>query len=75
MTIAQPFKVGFEAQKIRLVPNGTADFNYKAFLFELTQDILHSVVPLGLNATVNSWYPTFKGWAIVKDPSGIRAKS
>ena len=38
MTIAQPlnFKVGFEAQKIRLVPNGTADFNYKAFLFELT---------------------------------------
>ena len=38
MTIAQPlnFKVGFEAEKIRLVPNGTADFNYKAFLFELT---------------------------------------
>ena len=36
MTIAQPFKVGFETQKIRLVPNGTADFNYKAFLFELT---------------------------------------
>ena len=36
MTIAQPLNVGFEAQKIRLVPNGTADFNYKAFLFELT---------------------------------------
>ena len=70
MTIAPPFKVGFVAQKIRLVPNGT----YKAFLFELW-DILHSVVPLGLNATVNSWYPTFKGWAIVKHPSGIRAKS
>ena len=44
MTIAQPLKVGFEAQKIRPVPNGTADFNYKAFLFELTWDILHSVV-------------------------------
>ena len=55
MTIAPPFKVGFVAQKIRLVPNGT----YKAFLFELW-DILHSVVPLGLNATVHSWYPTFK---------------
>ena len=36
LTIAQPLKVGFEAQKIQLVPNGTADFNYKAFLFELT---------------------------------------
>ena len=36
MTIVQPFKVGLEAQKIRLVPNATAEFNYKAFLFELT---------------------------------------
>ena len=36
MAIAQPFKVGFAAQKIRLVPNGTADFNYEAFLFERT---------------------------------------
>ena len=37
--------------------------------------ILHSVVPLELNAAVNAWYPTLKGWAIVKHPSGIRAKS
>ena len=39
--------------------------------------ILHSVVSLGLNATVNSWYPTFKfkGWAIVNHPFGIKAKS
>jgi hypothetical protein len=38
MTIVQPFnfKVGFEAQKIGLAPNGTADFITKEFLFELT---------------------------------------
>ena len=51
MPIDQPFnfKVGFEAQKIRRVPKGTADFNYKAFLFELTQDILRNatrILPL-----------------------------
>ena len=36
MTIAQPFRVGFQSTEDPTVPNGTADLNYKAFLFQMT---------------------------------------
>jgi len=63
MIIGQTFKVGFRSTEDSSSPERDGRLQLQGI--SVRTDVGHSasVVPLGLHATVNSWYPTFKGWA------------